>query len=126
MKRRDALRVALNEMRELGLILAITFFMFFGFSSGEMLQPLNTQFLKIGADTVGILFFFRTSPLLRLGYRGNCIDRYGRKPIVLAASAILHCKLGIVPSRPGFHIANHRLSHCGGLEAGYTLPQPTR
>lgn len=88
MRRRDALQGTISQMREMSLILVITFFMFVGFSSGEMLNPLNTQFLRLGPDTVAMLFFVSNvaSAAIRIP-AGIASDRYGRKPVVLAASA---------------------------------------
>lgn len=88
MREKDVLQRALSELRELGVMLVIAFFMFLGFSSGEMLQPLHTQFLKIGPDMVGMLFFLSNiaSAVVRIP-AGVASDKYGRKPIVLAAAA---------------------------------------
>ncbi|UCH37851.1 MAG: MFS transporter [Candidatus Bathyarchaeota archaeon] len=87
MKLTDEVQRILHELPELGTMLVITFFTFFGFSSGEMLVPLYTQFLNVNPDSVGMLFFVSNlvSALVRIP-AGIASDRYGRKPIVFIAA----------------------------------------
>ncbi len=87
MKVNNLIKHAINEMRELGIILAISFFMSLGFRSGEVLQPLNTQYYEIEPGLVGTLFFLSNiaSSLVRIP-AGLASDRYGRKPVIFVAS----------------------------------------
>lgn len=81
------LKQTLNDLRELGFILAISFCMFLGFRSGGVLQPLYTQFFEIEPSLIGALFFLSNiaSSLVRIP-AGLASDKYGRKPIIIIAS----------------------------------------
>lgn len=96
MKIRDVLDSILPDLRSFGVILAISFFMALGFRSGEILQPLHTQYLEIEPSLIGALFFLSNiaSSFVRIP-AGLASDRYGRKPIIIIASTLFLAASGL-------------------------------
>jgi MFS family permease len=92
----SVLKQTLTDLRELGVILSISFFMFLGFRSGGVLQPLYTQFFEIEPGLIGTLFFLSNiaSSLVRIP-AGLVSDKYGRKPIIVIAAATFLAASGL-------------------------------
>ena len=90
------LKRTLSDLRALGVILAISFFMFLGFRSGGVLQPLYTQFFEIEPGLIGTLFFLSNiaSSLVRIP-AGLVSDKYGRKPIIVIAATTFLAASGL-------------------------------
>jgi len=99
------LKQTLSDLRELGVILAISFFMFLGFRSGGVLQPLYTRFFEIEPSLIGTLFFLSNiaSSIVRIP-AGLVSDKYGRKPIIIIASTTFLAASGL------YMVANDFLS----------------